>query len=86
MIPVFLAWVGTVALASAFCLALARKWGWLEWAQVHSDGFLYKLLSCNFCLSFWAGVVLSVVAAAVTQNWWLLACPICSTPITVRLW
>lgn len=86
MITEILKWVVAVALASAFCLALARKWGWLEWAQVHSDGFLHKLLSCNFCLSFWAGVVLSVVAAAVTRNPWLLLCAPLSVPITVRLW
>ena len=82
----FLAYTVAVALAAAFGLALCRKWGWLEWAQVHSGGLIYEALSCHFCLSFWAGVVLSVVAAAVTQNWWLLACPVCSTPITVRLW
>lgn len=81
-----LAYAVAIALAAAFLLALVRKWGWLEWAQVHSDGLLYEALSCHFCLSFWTGFALSIVAAAVTSNWWLLACPIITTPITVRLW
>ena len=83
----FLCWVAVVSLAAAFVLALAKKWGWIEWLQVHAPSeFLHRLFSCPFCCSFHAAVVLSVAAAAVTGDWLLLLVPFCSTVITRLLW
>ena len=83
----FLCWVAIVSLVAAFVLALAKKWGWIEWLQVHAPTkFLYRLFSCPFCCSFHAAAVLSVAAALVTGDWRLLLAPLCSTMITVRLW
>ena len=81
-----IAYTIAVALASAFCLSLVRKWGWLEWLQVHANGFFYKLLSCHFCTSFWTGAMLSAIAATITGNVWILLCAPLSIPLTIRLW
>lgn len=79
--------VALVALAVAFLLALCRKWGWLEWMQVHAPSdLLNRMLACQFCLSFWASVVIAGVLAAVLRDLWLLLIPIFSTPIACRLW
>ncbi len=75
-----------IALAVAFGLALVRKWGWLEWMQVHSNGFFNKLLNCHFCTTFWACFGVTAVVFAITTWLPLLACPILATPIAVRLW
>lgn len=75
-----------VALSAAFILALVRKWGWLEWLQVHSNGFFHKLLSCQFCTTFWMTVAVSCGIVIVSGFLPALLCPIFATPIAVRLW
>ena len=83
----FLCWVAVIALAAAFALALANKWGWIERAQVRTRwDFLYKLLSCHFCTTWWVCVIVTIAAVAVTGHWTLLLAPACSTLIAVRLW
>lgn len=83
----FICWVAVIALLVAFILALAAKWGWLEKAQVHApNDFLYKLLSCHFCTTWWVCVVLTIGCLAATGNWSLIAVPPCATMIAVRLW
>lgn len=83
----FVCWIAVLAPAAAFLLALAQKWGWLEWLQVHApNDFLYKLFSCHFCSTWWVCVVLALGALAVTGNWTLLIAPPCATMIALRLW
>jgi len=83
----FLCWVAVIALLASFALALAQKWGWLEKAQVRvQNDFLYKLLSCHFCTSWWVCVIVALACLAVTGHWTLLLAPPCSTLIAVRLW
>lgn len=83
----FACWTGVVALAAAFFLSLAVKWGWLEWAQIHAPNeFLEKLLNCKFCCSWWTGVIISLTLCVMTGHWYLIAVPICSTLITRELW
>lgn len=83
----FLCWVAVISMAAAFVLSLMRKWGWIEWAQVHAPSeFIYKLTSCQFCLSFWTAVIFCVSLSLATGWWWMLAVPVCSTPLTIRLW
>lgn len=52
-----------VALGAAFCVLLMKKWGVVEWMQVHGDKFLSKLFSCDFCMSFWTCTVLWLAVA-----------------------
>lgn len=74
-----------VAMVAAFALQLADKWGVLEWVQVHGDKFFSKMFGCYFCLSWWAGVVLSVIAAILAGEWLYLFVPFVSTPITHKM-
>lgn len=82
----FFCWIGVVALATAFSLGLANKWGIIEWLQVHSpNDFLNKLFSCHFCCSWWVSVVISLLLCIITGNWILMLVPFCSTPIAKSL-
>jgi len=83
----FVCWCAVVALASAFALSLARKWGVIEWLQVHAPTeFLGKLFSCKFCLSWWVSVGISVILWLAVGQAALLLAPICSTLIARELW
>ena len=83
----YLAWVVMVALAAAFCLLLASKWGWLEWLQVHAPtDWLNELFSCKLCCSWWICVVISVTLFLGAGEWRMLAIPIFSTAICRQLW
>lgn len=83
----FICWVAVVSLSAAFFLGLASKWGWIEWAQVHAPSdFLHELLSCKFCCSFHASMIISLTLCVVTGHLYLLLVPICSTVITRELW
>lgn len=60
---------------AAFVVGLLRKWGMIERLQVFGDmwikklfpaynrSFMYQLAGCNFCLSFWASFILSMLFA-----------------------
>lgn len=74
-----------VALVAAFILTLLRKWGVIEWVQVHGNGFFAKMFSCDFCLSWWTGVVLSGILLIITGNPAIVGIPFCSTMITRKL-
>ena len=57
----FIIWVLVVATVAAFLLTLLKKWGVIEYVQVYGNDFFFKMFNCGFCLSWWAGVVLSVL-------------------------
>ena len=83
----FIGWIVITALATAFVLFLCKKWGWLEWAQVHAPSdFLNNLLRCQFCTSFWTAWLLVIPAVLITEDLWLLAVPPLATIIACRLW
>ncbi len=87
MVVTFVCWVAVVALSTAFVLGLASKWGLVEWAQVHApNDFFEKLLNCKFCLSFWTGLVISLILSVTAGCGWIIAAPICSTVIARELW
>lgn len=74
-----------ISLAAAFVVLLVKKWGIAEWMQVHGDRFSSQLFGCDLCMSFWAGVLLSLVAVAVSNDASYLLCPFFTTPITRML-
>lgn len=83
----FVCWVAVIALAASFLLALAVKWGWLEWLQVHAPNeFFERLFNCKFCTSWWVCVLISLTLCVATGHLILLAAPICATLITRELW
>lgn len=81
-IVVFWNCVFIVALISAFILSLMRKWGVIEYVQVHGNDFFSKMFNCNFCLSWWVNVVLSIIAAIIVGDINIMCVPLCATVIT----
>lgn len=83
----FVCWSLVIAAFAAFGLALAQKWGWIEWAQVHAPSdFLYKLVSCHFCTTWWTCVFICFIATLASGQWWILAAAPVATMIGIRLW
>ena len=70
-----------VALIAAFVLTL-RKWGVIEWVQIHGNDFFSKMFNCDFCLSWWTCVLICFFALIFTGNLSFLGVPFCSTMIT----
>jgi hypothetical protein len=70
---------------AAWIIMLAKKWGVLEWLQIHSNQFFNKLFGCDYCLSWWCSVAVSVTAAALTGDGHLLLVPFFSTMLSRRL-
>lgn len=81
----FIFYVIAISLLAAFLLTLLRKWGVIEWVQVHGNDFFSKMFSCDFCLSWWMGVVLSVAGALIVNDPAVLLIPFFSTALTRRL-
>ena len=74
-----------IALAAAFMVLLVKKWGIAEWMQVHGDKFTSQLFSCDLCMSFWAGVLVTFIVVCVQDNALYVLAPVFSTPITRML-
>ena len=71
-----------VALAAAFIVVLVKKWGIAEWMQVHGNGFVSQLFSCDFCMSWWASVFVMLLSVSfVGDNAVYLLAPVLATPI-----
>lgn len=81
-IGIFLCMVVLVALAATFIVLLVKKWEIDLWMQIHGDRFLSKLFSCDFCMSFWAGVICALVVVMIMDSGWLMCIPVFSAPIT----
>lgn len=80
-----LAVVGFVSLFAAFLVLLAHKVGLVEWMQVHGSDLVSKMAHCDFCMSWWCCVLLTVMVMAVTGEVYLAAVPFIATPLT-RYW
>lgn len=74
-----------VSLAAAFCVLLVKKWGIAEWMQVHGEKHFAELFSCDFCMSFWASLMITFAVIFVTGESSLIAVPLLSTPISRML-
>ena len=71
-----------IALIAAFVLLFANKLGFIEWLQINGNRFFSEMARCNFCLSFWVGLVLSILFVVYTGNMNILFVPVISTPLT----
>lgn len=74
-----------IALIAAFFLLLLRKIGVVEYIQVHGNNFFAQMFSCDFCLSWWSGVVIAILATAISGDLSILITPFISTPITRKM-
>lgn len=71
-----------ISLIAGFVIMLMRKWGIVEWVQVHGNDFFSKMFSCDFCLSWWVSLSISVIIFLVTRDALVLSAPFCSTMLT----
>lgn len=85
MIHLFLIIVVLIGLLTAFVLTLLKKFGVIEWLQVHGNEFVHKLANCDFCLSFWISGIFAILLVIITGVPMLLAIPLFSTMITRNL-
>lgn len=76
---------GFVSLFAAFVVLLAYKLGIVEWLQVHGSKEIAELAHCDFCMSWWASVVITAIVAPFVCEWWLFAVPFIATPLA-RHW
>lgn len=73
---------GIVALTAAFIILLLKKWGVVEWLQVHGSNLVSQMANCDFCLSWWTSLSVAIALALCIDDWRavfvsLLATPIC---------
>lgn len=85
MIHLFLIIVVLIGLLTAFVLTLLKKFGVIEWLQVHGNDFVHKLANCDFCLSFWMNGFFAILLVIITGVPIFLAIPFFSTIITRNL-
>ena len=78
----FLCIVVLVALAATFIVLLVKKWEIDLWMQIHGDELTSRLFGCDFCMSFWAGVICTLVVVMITDSAWVFCIPVFSAPIT----
>lgn len=74
-----------VALMAAFVVLLIKKWGIAEQVQIYGNEFFSKLFSCDLCMSFWAGVLVTMIVCLVSREMGFILIPVMSTPITRML-
>lgn len=70
-----------VGLWAAFILLLSYKLGVIEWMQVHGCKLISEMAHCNFCLSWWVCLILSIVALCFVGDLHIIAVPFIATPI-----
>ena len=74
-----------VSFFAVFLLLLAYKWKLVEWLQVHGSERIAEMAHCDFCMSWWLCVLLTVIVSPFFCQPWLLAVPFIATPITRHL-
>lgn len=71
-----------IAFGSAFIILLMGKLGIREAVVVRSPRLISELFSCDFCLSFWTGLILAIILAIFSNEIGAMLIPFLSTPIT----
>ena len=71
-----------IALAAAFVILLIGKLGIRDNIIAKAPKIISQLFDCDFCLSFWASLILAVILAIFFGEMNILFIPIISTPIT----
>ena len=75
-----------IATVAAFIILLLGKTGWREKIRDYHDrigiGVVADMLDCDFCLSFWTCLILTVLAISLTGNTSWLVAIMCAPPIT----
>lgn len=79
----FCAAIFLIALASAFFIIFITKTGLRDKIITYTKiRLLAELFNCDFCLSFWVGVGLSVILICITGSCLFIAAPIFTAPLS----
>lgn len=70
-----------IPLLSAFIILLIGKVGLRDYIIAHSSKLISKLFDCDFCLSWWTSVALTLVAYIFVGDTNLFIIPFIATPI-----
>lgn len=73
-----------IALWVAFLLMLAYKLGIVEWLQINGNNFFSKMAHCDFCMSWWLSLIVTILILGFTGDLHLLVVPFIATPIARR--
>lgn len=71
-----------IALLSAFVILFANKIGLIEYLVNIPNKFISKLGQCNFCMSFWIALFISIIIIVLTKDLKYIFIPIISSPIS----
>lgn len=71
-----------IALIACWVILFITKIGLREYLQVHSTKVISQMFSCDFCVSWWLCLLLSVCFSIGAGDPVLLFCAFCATPIT----
>ena len=74
-----------IAVTAAFGIMLISKLGVRDKVIMEAPKLISELFSCDFCLSWWTCLFLSIIASAVTGLWLILCVAVLATPLTRRL-
>lgn len=81
----FLKYFILVSMSAAFFILLMEKTGIREYMQVYGRKVLSSLFSCDFCLSFWMCVLISLVVCFITGNFSFLVLAFVAAPVTRKM-
>ena len=70
-----------VALVTAFTILLISRIGLRDFIIIRSSKPISKLFSCDFCLCFWIGLTITLIAHFIVGWPFTFILPACSTPI-----
>ena len=71
-----------IALISAFIILLITKIGLRDFVIERGPKLISRMFNCDFCLSFWASVLVTAGMVLATKDLSLAVIPMLSTPIT----
>lgn len=81
----FIGVVLCVAGLAAFVVMFITKVGLRDYFVANASKLVSQMFSCDFCFCWWTCLVLSIVAAILTQTWVSALAAFVATPIARRL-
>jgi len=75
-----------VSCLAAFFILLITKLGIREFVQTFGNKLFSDMFNCDFCLSFWTGLIVTLfLATFVSIGAWVILVPFIATVITRKL-
>lgn len=71
-----------IALISAFVILFITKVGLRDFVIERSPKLISEMFNCDFCLSFWTNVFMTIIVISYTGFLPFMAVPIVAAPIT----